>query len=153
MTTATASAISASGRRKRPFGVNAIIVLSSIWAIYGLAIVAVLTFDMTARVPALVNLQVERWLMIYFVATSIIQVAIIVGLWRLKRWGWFLVMVDTGVGMILSIWAYFYAQPNYFAMAVSVLIVLYLNQRDVQQAFAEPTPFVQHPQQPEELPA
>ena len=112
MTTVAASAKSASGKRKRPFGVNAVIVLSSLSAIYGLAVMAVLSFDMTAWLPFLANLQVERWLMIYFVATSIIQVVIIVGLWRLKRWGWFLVMVHTGVGMTLTIWAYFYGQPE-----------------------------------------
>ena len=76
--------------------------------------------------------------MIYFIATSAVQVLIVIGLWRMKRWGWFLVMLNTGVGMFLNIWAYFYARPNYVAMAVSVLIVFYMNQRDVQQAFIDP---------------
>ncbi|MFN2200175.1 MAG: hypothetical protein ACK2UO_03160, partial [Caldilineaceae bacterium] len=50
------------------------------------------------------------------------------------------VMMDTGFGMFLNIWAYFHGRPNYIAMAASVLIVFYMNQREVQHAFLEHPP-------------
>lgn len=125
-------------KRKRPFGVNAIIVLSTLIVVYSVVVAAGLYVGIASEIPILASLQVERWLMIYLIGTAVVQVFIIVGLWRLKRWGWFLVMLNTGVGMVLNIWAYFNARPNYVAMAISVLIVLYLNQREVQLAFVEP---------------
>jgi uncharacterized membrane protein (DUF2068 family) len=138
MTASTSSVESAPKNRKRPFGVNAIIVLSALSVLYSVALAIILYFDVIAAVPSLAKLELERWLMIYLIATSVVQIAIIVGLWRLQRWGWFLVMLHTGLGLFLNIWAYFYSHPNYFAMLASVLIVLYLNQRDVQQAFIGP---------------
>ena len=135
MTVSTAPIDDSPTRRKRPFGVNAIIALSALLVVFSFAAVGILYFDATSIVPSVVQLEVERWLMFYLIGTSVVQIAIIIGLWRLKRWGWFLVMLHTGIGMFLNIWAYFYAQPNYFAMAASVLIVLYMNQREVQQAF------------------
>jgi len=132
-------------RRKRPFGVNAIIVISALSFVYGVAAAVIVYYDLFAEEQFLANLVLEQWLVVYFITSSVIHVVIIVGLWRMKRWGWFLVMVNTGVGMFLNIWAYFYSQPNYFAMVMSVLIVLYMNQREVQQAFIELPP---HPRTP-----
>ena len=137
MTASAAPVNPARQKRRRPFGVNAIIVLSTLQVLFSVAAVIVLHFDATTAIPYLANLSVERWLMVYLIGTSVVQVAIVIGLWRLKRWGWFLVMLHTGVGMFLNIWAYFHAQPNYIAMLASVLIVLYMNQRDVQQAFGD----------------
>lgn len=125
--------------RKRPFGVNAVIVLSTLILIWGVVIIAGLIVAINTGTPLENTFTREQWLGIYIMVTSVIQVPIIIGLWRLKRWGWFLVMLHTGVALFINIWAYFYARPSYFAMAVSVLIVLYMNQREVQQAFIEPT--------------
>ena len=127
-------------KRKRPFGVNAILVLSTLSALYGVGAARVLYFHITRVIPSLSTLQLERWLMIYFIGSSVVQIFVIIGLWQLKRWGWFLVMMDTGFGMFLNIWAYFHGQPNYIAMAASVLIVFYMNQREVQHAFLEHPP-------------
>ncbi len=138
MTASVTPAGTLPAKRKRPFGVNAIIVLSTLSALYGVGAVVVLYFDLTLTIPTLAGLQLERWLMIYFIATSVVQVFIVIGLLRLRRWGWFLVMLNTGVGMVLNIWAFYNPRPNYIAMAVSVLIVFYMNQRDVQQAFIDP---------------
>ena len=140
MTTIAAGARAQPKRRKRPFGVNAIIVISALTLIYGILLAVTVSFDLGSAEPILSRIVSERWLVVYFITTSLLNVVIIIGLWRMKRWGWFLVMINTGVGMFLNIWAYFYAQPNYFAMAASVLIVLYMNQRDVQQVFIDLPP-------------
>jgi len=141
MTTATPATIPARQRtRKRPFGVNAIIVLTALSAVSSLVFVALIVAAM--YVPAahvwLEDLEIGPWLAVYVFATGVVQIAIVIGLWRLKRWGWFLVMLHTGLGMFLNLWAYFHAQPNYVTMVVLVLIVFYMNQREVQQAFLEP---------------
>jgi hypothetical protein len=62
-----------------------------------------------------------------------------VGLWRLQRWAWVATMLWAGVNMAQALYAYFWGEPQYSAMALSVVIVLYLNQRDVQLAFIEST--------------
>lgn len=62
-----------------------------------------------------------------------------VGLWRLQRWAWVATMSWAGINMAQALWAYWIEDPQYAAMALSVVIVLYLNQRDVQFAFIEST--------------
>lgn len=62
-----------------------------------------------------------------------------VGLWRLQRWAWVATMSWAGINMGQALWAYWIGEPQYSAMALSVVIVLYLNQRDVQLAFIEST--------------
>jgi hypothetical protein len=64
-----------------------------------------------------------------------VRVVIIAGFWYLKRWGWVLLMVQLGFFMLIDLYAYFSGAPHYFSMVNSVLVVFYLNQRDVQQAF------------------
>ena len=62
-----------------------------------------------------------------------------VGLWGLQRWAWVATMSWAGINMAQALWAYWIGDPQYAAMALSVVIVLYLNQRDVQLAFIEST--------------
>jgi hypothetical protein len=62
-----------------------------------------------------------------------------IGLWRLQRWAWVATMTWAGVNMAQALWAYWIGTPQYTAMVLSVVIVLYLNQRDVQLAFIEST--------------
>ena len=126
-------------KRKRPFGINAIIVLSTLQFLFAVAIAAVFYLDSLSAVSSWANGTIDRWLVVFLTSTSGVQIAIIIGLWRLKRWGWFLVMLTNGLSMFLNIWAYFYSRPNYIAMLVSVVIVLYMNQREVQQTFRDPT--------------
>jgi hypothetical protein len=44
-------------------------------------------------------------------------------------------MILTGIGLAFTIWSYFQGTPNYLPMLIDVVIVFYLNQRDVQQYF------------------
>jgi hypothetical protein len=59
----------------------------------------------------------------------------IIGLLFLKRWGWVLTMIITGVGLLYSIWQYFQGDANYVALALYIVIVFYLNQGEVQASF------------------
>ena len=61
----------------------------------------------------------------------------VLGLLLQKRWGWIITMILTGFGLFFTIWSYFQDTPRYFPMLIYVIMVLYLNQRDVQQVFRE----------------
>jgi len=64
------------------------------------------------------------------------HLAVIIGLWLLKRWAWFLVMIQLGLSMALCLWLYFQGERPYVYMWLNVIMVFYLNQSEVQHAFA-----------------
>jgi uncharacterized membrane protein (DUF2068 family) len=53
----------------------------------------------------------------------------------MKRWGWILTMIMTGIGLAFSIWSYIDGNPRYIPMLIYIVIVFYLNQREVQSPF------------------
>jgi hypothetical protein len=63
---------------------------------------------------------------------------LISGLWRMKRWAWLLVMIFTGANLTLTLIRYFNDNPDYLSMLIHVAVTFYLNDRDVQRAFARP---------------
>jgi len=65
----------------------------------------------------------------------VFRLLLIFGLLWLRRWAWVLVMVQVGVLMILDLWSYFGGEPAYLSMITNVVMVFYLNQREVQLAF------------------
>jgi uncharacterized membrane protein (DUF2068 family) len=71
------------------------------------------------------------WVLIGFLLLAVL------GLWILKRWGWILTMILTGLGLGFSIWSYFQGSPHYISMVLYLVIVFYLNQRDVQYPFLQ----------------
>ncbi len=119
--------------RNRPFGVIIIILLQ-------LAGVASLLLDIYFASPHLSiasfleNIQVE---MPPLPAMLIIayQLVVMAGLWFLRRWAWFLLMLQLGLSMGTQLILYFENQPLYIYMLISVITVFYLNQREVQRAF------------------
>jgi hypothetical protein len=69
------------------------------------------------------------WILVTFLLLATL------GLLRMKRWGWTLTMILTGIGLFFSIYNYFQQNPNYIAMGLYLIIVFYLNQREVQSPF------------------
>ena len=65
----------------------------------------------------------------------VVGLIIAIGLWRLHRWAWAGVMIWTGVNLATALYQYFHGRPDYAAMAEGMVVVFYLNQRDVRQAF------------------
>jgi len=57
------------------------------------------------------------------------------GLWRMQRWAWFITMLDLGLSMSIGLYSYYYGDPDYWTMFFNVVMVFYLNQREVQNAF------------------
>jgi hypothetical protein len=54
---------------------------------------------------------------------------------RLRSWAWLASMWVQGVGLAAALLAYSRGEPNFLSMFLGVLLVFYLNQQDVQDAF------------------
>ena len=134
--------------RKRPFGVMVIIILQIVGFlsltgdVIGLPLSELPTlfpmgwYSSDARIFTLNSDNIA--LMIALTLGLVIltwQLAIIIGLWFLKRWAWFLMMAQLGLSMALCLWAYFEGVQLYAYMFLSVIMVFYLNQSEVQHAF------------------
>ena len=101
--------------------------LSSLVAVFLLEALAEDDISAVIRIPTVSELPL--------VGLALIQIIIVIGFWRLHRWAWYLVMISAGATMAVDLWQYFQGNPYYPSMFINVAIVLYLNQRDVQQAF------------------
>lgn len=113
--------------KRLPFGVIVIIVLQ---------IASLLVFG---SVPALTLLtapaESDRLYYLVRFALSLLGVPAVFGLLRRRRWAWALVMIQMGAVMALDLTAYFAGEPRYRSMLMSVIIVFYLNQSEVQDTF------------------
>jgi len=117
---------------RRPFGLNIIIVLQ-----LALAIFLILALLGNQGISSYLRLLVRNpifyswagWVLVGFLVLAVI------GLLLLRRWGWILTMILTGIFLFLTIWSYFQGSPNFVAMVIDLVIVFYLNQRDVQAPF------------------
>ena len=73
-------------------------------------------------------------------SVTVVYSLLIIGLFTLRRWAWVAGMVLVGVGLGFNILLYFRGNPQYLNMLLEVVLVFYLNQRDVQQAFRRRKP-------------
>ena len=121
---------------KRPFGVIVIIVLQ-IMGFISLAgdIVGLPLSQLPVLFP--INVYAGNTTVALTVGgvALIWQLALAVGLWFLKRWAWFLIMIQLGLSMAVCLWAYYQGLQLYVYMLINVFMVFYLNQREVQHAF------------------
>jgi uncharacterized membrane protein (DUF2068 family) len=131
--------------RKRPFGVTVIIILQILST---LLLASDVVNKQILSIPTIIFNElfgrIESASIGVAVIALIYQLVVAIGLLRLKRWAWLLIMVQLGVGMAIDLWAYTNGTPNYPRMLINVFMVFYLNQRDVQQAFG-------HQRVPEEI--
>jgi hypothetical protein len=119
--------------RKRPFGVTAVVVLQAV-SVLALA-VDIHRAQAGQPIFFLPGVEDPRLVLPVDLAIILVELVIAFGLWRLKRWAWVLIMIRRGVGMALNLWLYANGEPLYLDMLLSVIVVFYLNQREVQQAF------------------
>ena len=119
--------------RKRPFGVVAI---ATVQIINAVSVVLRLQFradDLPAFIATASNAEIA---ILIFGTVGLVAAF---GLWRLSRWGWLATMLWAGLNLATSLVAYYQGTPHYVSMAMSVIAVLYLNQRDVQLAYMSQT--------------
>jgi hypothetical protein len=126
--------------RRRPFGVKVIIALQTV-TIFVLLLGFIAWWyspDLQAELRATYGPAVDAVMPFVVLALTGVQLVTLTGFIRLKRWGWYLVIVLAGVSLATNLWRYFAGMPDYLTMVTNVLTVLYLNQREVQQAFRQP---------------
>ncbi len=70
-----------------------------------------------------------------YLILSIAGIVVLIGFLRLRQWAWVVLMAWTGFSLAISLFNYFYTQPNYVVMASNTIIALALNQTDVRQIF------------------
>ncbi|MDD1758952.1 MAG: hypothetical protein LUQ22_09510 [Methanotrichaceae archaeon] len=125
---------------KRPFGVSIIIFLI-LANLLLLALVVSTSFEPEAN-------TILVWLLekagpaqsrVLLLIITVFELAIAVGLWRLQRWAWVLLMIWQGCIMATDIWGGINGNPRYLAMFINVIIVFYINQREVKKAFSGKT--------------
>jgi hypothetical protein len=68
------------------------------------------------------------------------SIAVAAGLLANRRWGWVGAIVLSGVSLAFAIGAWWEGDPVYLNMAINVVAVFYLNQRDVRAIFGELQP-------------
>lgn len=112
-------------KRRRPLGVVILVIVELLYAAFVMLSLALedvevdLRFFPSEAAPLL----------------ALSSVALALGLWRLQRWAWTVMMLWTGLGLTADLVDYIRGDPNYGLMLESVVVVFYLNQRDVQHAF------------------
>lgn len=119
---------------RRPFGLYIIIILQLINAALlalGLLALGLVQQPLPIRVTEQLIFALLGWLLV------IAWVLATMGILRQKRWGWTLTMILTGLALATNIWQYFQGEPQYFNMVLNIVIVFYLNQREVQWLFLD----------------
>lgn len=128
-------------RLRRPFGLKAIIALQLAQFAFGVFVFILFTLtipdlqaDLDQDAAALLRLPVTFYLIL-----GLLRGLTAIGLWRYRRWAWVLTMTLLAASMAMDAAAFFRGRPYYFSMLVNVLLVFYLNQREVQQLFVVST--------------
>lgn len=134
---------------RRPFGLNAIIILQLLTALGSAILLLIFALVMLADSGLLGeelagNMKLDSPLSTVDVLTMAIAVLLnllcAVGLWRRQRWAWYLTMLQLGLMMITDLYSYFTYSPleTYaWSMLFNVLMVFYLNQREVRAIFMD----------------
>jgi len=71
----------------------------------------------------------------------LVSIAVLIGLLRMKRWSWVVLMVWVGISLSAGILHYFYrsisefTQADYAVMAADMVLVFALNQLEVQRIY------------------
>jgi len=117
----------------RPFGIVALVVLAvagGLWALAGVAgLHAVNDFSLKGVqiAPEVVRVVIAGW------AGALLAGALL--LLALHRWGWVLLMVATGLGLLGSLWQWWMGNPEPIRLALLVVTAFYLNGHQVRDLF------------------
>lgn len=126
---------------KLPFGVKVIIVLQLATIIGWLLGLTAFWYspDFQFELQAELGPGVGGLISVLGLLIVALQLLIVYGLLRLRPWAWYMVILLAGLSLAANLWRYFADAPSYLMMVINVLTVLYLNQREVQQPFRQPS--------------
>jgi uncharacterized membrane protein (DUF2068 family) len=129
-----------SSPNKRPFGVSVIVLLIAAYILFMASVFYLSIKSQDSSISAqLVNILNPTQVLAILAIELIILLAIAIGLWRLRQWAWFLLMIWVGIQMFFDLMDYFYGHHIHASMLISVIIVFYINQREVKKAFSGKT--------------
>lgn len=129
---------------KRPLGV---ILLGIVILLVGLFLTAVSAFALFVTIAQVSGRLPPGWVFIgtfqtqdvfWITAQLALGIAALVsgvGLLLLRAWAWLLALALLGCELVIQLSNYFQGRPNYWAMLLSALLVLYLHQRPIRAAF------------------
>jgi lysylphosphatidylglycerol synthetase-like protein (DUF2156 family) len=119
-------------KRQRPFGINAIIVLLVLLVLNnGVDVIRSIAGLPPHTFPDVNTLIIQA----LNAVIAILYAVLAVGLWQMRDWAWYAAMIASGLSMFFSIWRHFYGGQPYVTMFLVVVMVFYLNQREVKAAF------------------
>lgn len=132
-------------KRKRPVAVTVVGIVGVFFAVMSLGLAI---YDlwwngvwMAAQQGVLVEgtaltpLGQEFAAALYDLLSGLVTVFILWGFLRVRPWAWIALMVWVGIGLAIQVARYFYDDPNYPRMLLSVVVAFALNQAEVQEAF------------------
>jgi len=129
-----------SSPNKRPFGVSVIVLLIVAYILFIASVFYLSIKSQDSSIAAqLVNFLNPTQVLAVLAIELIILLAIAIGSWRLQQWAWFLLMIWVGIQMFFDLMAYFNGREIHVSMLISVIIVFYINQREVKKAFTGKT--------------
>ena len=120
----------------RPFGIlalAALAVVGGLWALSGVAgLRAVPEFSVKGieLSAELVRVIIAGW------AAMLLAGALL--LVTLHRWGWVLLMLGTGLGLLAALWQWLLGNPEPIRLALLVITAFYLNGRSVRDLLLRP---------------
>ena len=119
---------------RRPFGVNVIIFMFIIYIIFYL--LAILYAEKVPLSILHIDIKIPEFKQYAAIFMTLVMAALVVGFWRMQRWAWVSGMILVGLAMAADLWGYFHGNHYWFSMTINILIVFYLNQRDVLREFS-----------------
>jgi hypothetical protein len=129
------TSLEASGGRRyrgRPVGVVVLVLLQaahSVAVALSIRLPAALTMEPVPLIEGLAPVNPAA------LPISLAGLAIAAGIWWMRRWAWFAATFWVGASMAGALVSYFDGEPAYPVMAISVAVVIYLNQKEVRRAF------------------
>lgn len=124
--------------RKRPFGLRMILFLLTVQALLGLLLAMLVGLGAIVSPDEFWTMASDLYDLVEPSVLMVLTAVVLVGLWRYRMWGWYGMMVLLAYYTASDAIGYFVGDPDYVSMLLNVVMVFYLNQREVRDLFAAP---------------
>lgn len=118
----------------RPFGIKMLTIVKVITGVVYIGYALLYTLDVQSFNQLDIFGHNNRYDFIVFLINTP-SILFAYALWRLKRWAWIMVMLQSGIHMAVDFSYYMRGETPFAQMFINIVIVFYLNQRDVQNIF------------------
>jgi hypothetical protein len=117
--------------KRRPLGISIIVVMQTLLAVGLLAGVATNT-DILSTTP---DQPLGTEARVLYVGWAMMNLLFAFWLWRVKRRGWVLTMVLTGLALTANLAQWWLGEPNFVRMSLQAVTAFYLNSAPVRELF------------------